>query len=655
MNYQARRKPWQNKDKVSRSSRRVFPENISLQEAWEKWGKVLESIRPLPSEEIPVIHSLGRITAEPVIALNSSPFYNSSAMDGFAVRFEDTFGASETTPVRLKIGPEAVEVNTGDPLPEGFNAVLMIEDLQIENGYITFHAPATPYQNVRSVGEDIVKTELILPENHQIRPVDIGAMLAGGNTRVLVRKMPRAVIIPTGNEIIDPGTPLEKGKIIDYDSFMIGAIIEASGGTFERVDVVPDSKELLKKTISDCLDKSDFVVTIAGSSAGTRDFCPDAIAELGDVLVHGIRIRPGKPVLLGLINEKPVLGIPGYPVSAYITFELFGIPLINRLRGLPDPPEERITAHISRPVSSTPGKEEFLRVKLGRVRDKFMATPVGRGAGALMSLQRADGIVRIPELSEGAAPGSEVTVRLLRPLHEIENTLVMIGSHDISIDILSNWLKKTHPSFSLSSAHVGSMGGILAIKRGEAHLAGTHLLDEETGEYNIPFIRKLLPDLPLRLVTFLRRQQGLIVPKGNPRGITGIQDLTRDDIVFINRQKGSGTRLLTDKCIREAGLDPSEIRGYEREEFTHMGVASSVLSGVADTGMGILTSAIALDLDFIPVATERYDIIVPGEFDGFPPLAALLEIIRKDGEFRKSVLSLGGYEVDDMGKVVYEQ
>ncbi len=635
--------------------RRIYPENISLDEARERWLSFIQDIPPLQPENIPVTESLGRITASAVTALHSSPSYNASAMDGYAVRFEDTFGASETSPKRLKIGEQAVEVNTGEPLPDGFNAVIMIEELQVKNGHITFYQPATPYQNVRTVGEDIVKTELILPENHRIRPVDIGAILAGGNTHISVRKKPRVVIIPTGNEIVPPETPPGKGKIPDFNSYMLGGVITEHGGECIRTEIIPDDKTLLKEAISKHLNNCDIIITIAGSSAGTRDFMPQVVRELGEVIVHGIRIRPGKPVLLGRIGEKPFLGIPGYPVSAYITFELFCLPLLYKLQGIPLQGDDKAMVMLSRPVRSSPGRHEFLRVKIGSVKGRLMATPVGRGAGAIMTLQRADGIIEIPEMSEGIAPGTEVEARLLKSRAEIENTVVMIGSHDNSIDILANHLRKLHPHYSLSSAHVGSMGGISAIRRSEAHLAGTHLLDEESGEYNIPFIKNLLPGVPLKLIRLLDREQGLIIPKGNPKSIKGIRDLIRNDVVFINRQKGSGTRLLTDKCLRDAGIEASQIQGYDREEYTHMGVASAVKSGVADAGMGILTAAIALDLDFIPVAVENYDIIIPGEFEDFPPLRAVLEIIYSDREFRDSVRSLGGYNTENMGKVVYEQ
>ncbi len=653
-------------------SREIYLEGTPLHEALTKWLSRFdseESGRPLSGEIIHVKDSLGRITAEAVIAKISSPFYHSSAMDGYAVRFVDTFGASETSPMRLRIGEQAVYVDTGDPIPDGFNAVIMIEDVNIvgakskgqsaksekdESGYIEIISPATPWQNVRVIGEDIVATELILPENHRIRPVDTGAMLAAGYTEVAVRRKPKVVVIPTGTEIVEPGTELKKGDIIEFNSRILGGLVSEWGGNAVRFRIVPDRFDEIKKAILDALGMGDMVVVNAGASAGSEDFTARAVRELGDVLLHGVNIKPGKPVILGWVKGKPVLGIPGYPVSAFITFHLFAKPLIYRWQGLEVEKQEMIRAKISRQVASALGQEEFLRVKIGKVGNNLIATPISRGAGVLMSLVRADGFVRIPAMSEGIGSGTEVDVELIRSRSDIENTVVCIGSHDNAIDLLANILKKKYPRFSLSSAHVGSMGGLMALKRGEAHFAGTHLLSEETGEYNVPFIKRLLSDKKIVLVNLVYREQGLLVLKGNPKNIKGFKDLTRDDVIFVNRQAGAGTRLLTDKCLKELSINPKDVKGYEREEYTHMGVASAVITGIADTGLAILASAKALGLDFIPVAKERYDLAIPREFLETDMLQNLLNIIRVDKEFRETVKGLGGYDVSDMGKVMYE-
>jgi putative molybdopterin biosynthesis protein len=633
-----------------------FLDNEPLADAIRKYHEALKiaTIRgPLAGERIPVSDALGRITSEAVIAKISSPFYHSAAMDGYAVRFIDTFGAAETRPKRLNVPTEAVAIDTGDPMPDEFNAVIMIEDVEkVSDSQIEILKPSTPWQHVRLVGEDIVATELIFSENHVVRHVDMAAMIASGHTSVSVRRRPVVSVIPTGTELVDPGSVPKKGDIIDFNSTMLSAMAIECGAHAIRKNIVKDDAALLRMTILDSLTDSDIIVINAGSSAGREDFTADVIAELGSVIVHGVAIKPGKPVILGIVKGKPVIGIPGYPVSAALTFNLFVKTLIYSLLGITSPDLGTITAKLSRQVASTLGLEEFIRVKLGSVAGNLIATPVTRGAGALMSLVRADGIIRVPAQSEGIASNHEVTVELLRSPHDIENTLVCIGSHDNVLDVLANVLKKKYPQYSLSSAHVGSMGGLLALKRREAHLAGTHLLDEQTGEYNVSYIQKMLPDQKTLLINLVYRTQGFIVPRGNPKSIKGFDDLKREDVVFVNRQTGAGTRLLTDLYLKRLKIDPRNVKGYYHEEFTHMAVAAAILSGAADTGLAVLSAAQALQLDFIPVAQERYDLAILQEFYDMPMMRALLAIIREDKEFRDQIVAMGGYDISEMGNIV---
>ncbi|HXW68761.1 MAG TPA: molybdopterin biosynthesis protein, partial [Dissulfurispiraceae bacterium] len=599
-----------------------------------------------------------RVTAQPVFAKYSSPFYHSAAMDGYAVRYADTFTAGETTPLLLKIGSDAVCVDTGDPIPEGFNAVIMIEDLNVNDGHIEIYQPVTPYQNVRVTGEDIVATELIIPENHIIRPIDIGAMLASGNFEIKVRKKTRLALIPTGTEIIEPEMVKERPpvppEIIEYNSAMFQGLAMDLNAETVRFPIVKDDPEAIKKALYDASRLSDLVVINAGAGRGSEDYTLEAIRSLGEVLVNGAAIKPGKPVIIGIINSKPVFGIPGYPVSAYITFQLFVRPVIARLSAITAKAGDEIEAVISRQIASSLGIDEFIRVKVGVVGDKQIATPIGRGAGLLMSLVRADGIIKIPADSEGLSAGHKVAVELFRNKEEIRKTIVCIGSHDNILDLLANSIKKNYPDYSLSSAHVGSMGGLMALERGEAHCAGTHLLDEDSGEYNVPFIKRFFPEQKMVLVNLVYRQQGLLIKKDNPKNINGFEDLLRDDVLFINRQPGSGTRLLLDKYLKEKGISPSMIKGYEKNEYTHMAVASAVLTGLADTGLAIYSSAKALGLNFIPVADERYDIAIPYEFMEDEMIHIMLRVIREDNEFRSMVQSLGGYDTTEMGKVLFE-
>ncbi|MGC8938207.1 MAG: molybdopterin biosynthesis protein [Thermodesulfovibrio sp.] len=639
--------------------KKVFHELISLDEARQRllnFFKERVSI-PIDAEVISVKSALGRVTAEPVFAKFSSPYFHSAAMDGYAVRARDTFTATEREPVRLKIGVDAHWIETGDPLPEDFDAVIPVEDVNIKNGYIEIYASVPPYNDVRPIGEDIVATELIIPESHVVRAADIGAMLASGITEIKVRRKPVIGIIPTGSELIDAETIKERipnpPELIEYNSAVLSSLVTEVGAEAKIYSVVPDEEDKIKNAILHALNECDIVLLNAGSGYGKEDFTYKVINELGEVIINGVAIKPGKPFIAGFIREKAVLGIPGYPVSAFLCFDIFVKPLIELYLGISTKKEEVLKAILSRQISSSIGVDEFVRVKVGRVGDKYIVTPMGRGAGLLMSVVRADGYIVVPRGSEGFSQGSEIPVYLWRSKEEIDNTVVCIGSHDNTLDVLYNFLRKRFPQVTLSSAHVGSMGGLIAIKKGEAHIAGTHLLDEATGEYNVPFIKRLLPEKKVVLINLVYRIQGFIVKKGNPKNIKGFEDLTRDDVVFINRQAGSGTRLLLDKHLKELGISPDAIKGYDRDEYTHMAVASAVLTGRADVGLGILSAAEALGLDFIPITEERYDVLIPQDFLELPIIQAVLKVIKEDEEFKKAVNFLGGYDTRDMGKIMY--
>jgi molybdopterin molybdotransferase/putative molybdopterin biosynthesis protein len=639
------------------NERRIYIEPMPLGDAQRLWREKLEALgawSTLGAETLAVDGALGRVTAGPVFARVSSPFYHSAAMDGVAVRFEDTLGASERGPKRLAVGRDAVYVDTGDPLPDGFNSVIMVEDIdELESREIEIIAPATPWQHVRVIGEDIVATELILPENQRIRPQDISAMLAGGITEIMARRRPVVALIPTGNELVEPGALLKKGDIIEYNSRMLAGMVREWGGEPLRYGIVPDSLEALKKYVMDASGKADLVVVNAGSSAGSEDFTYHVVKELGEVYVHGINTKPGKPAILGAVGGKPVMGAPGYPVSAWLVFGLFAKGLVYRMQGLVPPPVEKVEARLSRQLASQLGPEEFVRVKLGRVDDNVVATPLPRGAGVLMSLVKADGIIRIPPGAEGLAAGGSVEAELLGPRDALDNTVVCIGSHDNALDLLASFLKRRRPELSLSSAHVGSMGGLVALARGEAHMAGCHLLDERTGEYNVSYVQKHLAGTKSVLVNLVYRVQGFIVPRDNPKSIAGFSDLARPEVSFVNRQAGAGTRLLTDLHLKRAGIDVSKVRGYDHEEYTHMGVASAVLTGVADTGLGILAAANALGLGFVPVSEERYDLVIPERHYDTDKVQAVVELIREDAGFREAVNSMGGYDTRDMGREMW--
>ncbi len=633
--------------------RNVYLSNMELSEALRLLSEAYASAgSPLGAEWISVPEALERVTAEPIFARISAPFFNASAMDGIAVKAESTYGANERNPVRLKKGVGYHVVDTGDPIMDPWDAVIMIEEVtEIDSETVEIRCAASPWEHVRPVGEDIVAGELILPACHRIAPIDIGALLSGGILEVPVIRKPRISILPTGTEIIEPDQPMEIGKIIESNSRVFEAIVKQCGGEPLRLSPVPDDYGLLLETVKHAVDISDVVVINAGSSAGTEDYTAKIVAELGEVLVHGLAIKPGKPAILGKVQGKPVIGIPGYPVSAWVVFDSVVKPLIYSMLRQDTPERHMVEAVVSRRIVSSLKHLEFVRVKLGKVGGRLVATPLSRGAGVTMSLVKADGILAIPLTSEGVEAGETVKVELLRELKAIENTVVVIGSHDLVVDLMADTLHTLWPDSGLSSAHVGSMAGLMALQRGEAHIAPIHLLDEDTGGYNVSFVRKMLPDLKAVLVKGVRRVQGLIVSKGNPLGIATLGDIGNPGIRFVNRQKGSGTRLLLDYQLKGLGVDPAVITGYAREMTTHMAVASAVQSGTADVGLGIQSAAQILGLDFIPVGVEEYDFLVPEEYLETESVQRFIEVLKLEA-FHERVLALGGYELENPGMTI---
>ena len=637
--------------------RNVYLKMKTLPEAREILFQTFGALPPLPAEKISVPDAVGRVLAEPVHALLSSPNFHLAAMDGLALKAEITFGASAAAPRELVVGRDAFYVNTGHVLPQDTDAVIMVENVnEVDEERVEIEAPAFPWQNVRRVGEDIVATELLFPQNHVITPYCVGALLAGGVFSVAVKSKPKVLIIPTGSELVDwrelETHDFKPGQVLETNSFVLGKLVEQCGGTFRRHEMVVDDTAKIKQALKKAVNQDyQLILVLGGSSAGSEDFAKTAIVDLGEIKVHGVTIMPGKPVVIGSVKNKPVFGIPGYPVSAIIAFEQFVQPLLYALLGQPHPQRETVSVQPTKKIASKLGVEEFLRVKLGEVGDRIVAIPLPRGAGTITSITEADGIIRIPNHVEGINDTEKVSAELLRPLATIRRTIVIVGSHDNSLDVLADQLKAGHSELTLSSSHVGSMGGLMAIKRGVCHLAGIHLLDTADGSYNRSYLKKYLPDTAVKLIHLVQRDQGLIVKPGNPKEIHGIEDIGRKDVSFINRQVGSGTRILLDYKLNQLGIKADGINGYQNEEFTHMAVAVSVLSGSEDTGLGIYAAAKALNLDFIPVVTEQYDLVVPREYFETEPVQILLDIINSP-VFKQRVEALGGYNTQNTGEII---
>jgi putative molybdopterin biosynthesis protein len=629
----------------------IYLEDVPREQAL---NQLLDAFQvPREVEWVPTTQALGRVTAEPVYAFLSMPHYHASAMDGIAVRAEDTYGAHEQRPKQLVEGESFVYVDTGDPIPAGFDAVIMIEHIQDKgSGIVEIIEPATPWQHIRPVGEDVVSGEMLLPQGHQIRPVDQGALLAGGVLSVPVVKKPVVAIIPTGSELVPPTVDVLPGQIIEFNGTVFKGYVEQWGGEPYYYGIVKDDPEKIKQALLQCVEKADIVILNAGSSAGSEDFTVHLIEELGQVFTHGVATRPGKPVVLGYINDTPVIGLPGYPVSAYLTMEWFVQPLIYRYLGLSLPKRPTLEVTLGRRLVSSMGSEDFVRMNIGYVNGRFMANPLTRSAGVTMSLVRADGLLVIPPESLGYEQGEKVTVELYKPVEVIKKSILFSGSHDLSIDLLSSLVKERDHDRQIISFHTGSMAGLMAIKKGEAHVAGTHLLDEQTGEYNLPFVKRHLSGEPVVLVRFLRRQQGWIVPKGNPHQVQSVRDIAEKKLLYVNRQRGAGTRILFDTLLKEEKISAEEIAGYGREMYSHLNVAAAVKEGTADVGLGIYSAAKALGLDFIPVAGECYDLLMSREFFESEGGQMLLEIMTSEA-FRIQIEKLGGYSVEEIGQPIF--
>lgn len=629
--------------------RNLYLSNIPVEEALEKYLSALGKPE-IKSEIASVTEALGRVTSGAVFARFNSPLYDSAAMDGIAVVSAKTIGARDTSPLILLPERDFRIIDTGDPVRPPYDAVIMAEDLEPkDDGSVLIRAAAAPWQHMRPVGEDIVQGEMILPRFHMIRPIDIGVLLSGGITQLEVLQKPAVSIIPTGTELIEPGETPKDGDIIESNSRMFEALVTEEGGIAKRLPPVNDSFEDIESAIKDAVKNSDAVIVNAGSSAGTEDYTVHVLRKLGEVVVHGVAMKPGKPVILAVVDGKPVIGLPGYPVSAYLAYQNFVSPVLARFTGKTPDKLTNVRAVLTHRIVSSLKHQEYVRVKLGRVGERLVASPLSRGAGAAMSLVRADGFCIIDRDSEGLEAGETVNIALTRTLSELENTLVSIGSHDLILDIIADLMPERFAGFHLSGTHVGSTGGLMALKRGETHIAPIHLLDEGSGKYNIPALKTIFPDEEVALIKGVGRTQGIMVQKGNPLGIRDITDLPLGN--YVNRQRGAGTRVLLDCLLKRAGIDPGEIHGYDREAATHMAVAAAISGGSADAGMGILSAARAMNLDFIPIGDEEYDFAIHCDFLDLPAVCAFIEVLRSP-EFHAKLDSLGGYTYANAGEIV---
>ena len=626
--------------------------NVPLEQAKKDYlWTLIEQGFAARTERIRVQDAFGRITARAVYAYINAPHYACSAMDGIALYARDSFGATDTTPVTLS-AVQFKEVDTGDPIPEGCDAVIMVEELvRNEDGRVTIHAPAAPWQHIRQIGEDICAGEMILPSFMEVTPAAIGAMIAGGVLELEVIATPVVGIIPTGDEIVPPCSDPKPGDIMEFNSSIFSAMLASWGAEAKTYPIVPDKYDQIRDMLEKAAAECDMVILNAGSSAGRDDYSSTAVREVGEVLYHGIAIKPGKPAILGYKGAVPILGVPGYPVSGIIVIDELLRPLIDRWYSRETDSGSRTRAKLTRPVVSGLKYQEYVRVRMGYVGNTLMASPLPRGSGVVSSFMKADGMLEVPQGTEGYTAGEEVRVRLLTEKQQLKSTLVVIGSHDPLLDELADLIHREDRRLFLSSAHVGSMGGIMAVRRGEAHAAGIHLLDTATGEYNRAYIKKYFPHGGVYLIRCVGRQQGLMLQKGNPLGITSFADIAQDGVRYVNRQKGSGTRVLMDYLCDKYGVDRDAIYGYEREELTHNSVAVQIAGDSADAGMGIYSTAKLYDLDFLPICVEEYDLLIPESVWHTGLVRQLIRTL-KSGEFKRRIEAMGGYTLDHPGEII---
>ena len=627
----------------------TFISDVPAAEALAAWHAACEAAgcpARTAVEEVAVADAVGRVTAEAVWAALSSPAYDAAAMDGIAVRAADTAGASETTPVLLE---HFVLVDTGDAIPDGFDAVVMREHVHHMGGRgAELRAAATPYQHVRTIGEDVAATELLLPEAQRLGPVEAAAAAAAGLERLRDRARPVVTVIPTGDEVRPVGTAVGPGEVLDTNSLMLAAQAREAGCLAETTAIEPDDPDKIAAAVRAAAVRSDLVIIVAGSSAGRDDYTAAVVERLGTLAVHGVAVKPGHPVVLGAVDATPVIGAPGFPVSAALTFEIFALPLLAALQGLAPRERPRVRARLSRKLASTMGMDDWVRVRLGRVGGRLVAAPLSRGAGMLTSLVRADGLLVVPAALEGHHAGAEVEVALLRERGAVEGTIVAVGSHDLVLDLAASELRAAHPHVTLASTNVGSLGGLVALRDGLCHTAGSHLLDPDTGTYTLPWVERVLGDRPVAVVRLVHREQGLIVAPGNPLSLRGIEDLARPGLRYVNRQRGAGTRVLLDHELGRRGIAPEAVGGYAREEHTHLAVAAAVAAGRADCGLGVLAAARAFGLGFVPVTREPYDLVMAAETVDDPVLAPLWELLSSRA-FLERVEALGGYSTEESG------
>ena len=605
-----------------------FLEVVDREEATARFHRHLKLI-PLGDETIPLSQAIARVLAADITAGVDVPAFDRSSVDGFAVRAADTAGASAQTPKLVRLNPEiltpgveasfsvtpgtATLIATGGMVPRGADTVVMVEhtDTRRVNGetWIEVSRPAAAGAFVAYAGSDLARGETMLRIGQVLTSREIGMLAAVGRAEVEVWRKPRVAIISSGNEIVSPGNPLRPGAVYDSNAAVLAAAVEEAGGIPQQLGIGRDDEAVLRGLIDQGLASSDIVIVSGGTSKGAGDLCYRAVATLKDpgVLVHGVALKPGKPVCLAVTGgNKPVIILPGFPTSAIFTFHEFAAPVVRAFAGLPPERADTVSAILPVHVSSERGRTEFMLVSLvaGETEGSLAAYPIAKGSGAVTSFSQADGFFTIDRQDESVAAGTTVDVQIIGRSHALAD-LVIIGSHCVGLDIIVGRLRAE--GLQVKVLNVGSTGGLAAAKRGECDIAGIHLMDAATGEYNRPFLTPALD-----LIPGYRRLQGLAFRKGDarfeghaaPEAVAAA--LADPGCLMVSRNAGSGTRILIDRLLKDA-----RPHGYWSQPKSHNAVAVAVAQSRADWGVAIETVARQYDLGFIPLQDEHYDFVVP--------------------------------------------
>jgi molybdenum cofactor synthesis domain-containing protein len=655
--------------------RKIFHRLVSPSDVIKIVGEHLD-LKPLGTEVVDLGNALGRVLAEDVIAGWDVPPYDRSEVDGYAVSSLSVEGAEEDKPVVLEVAGSvrigevpkvevkegvAVEIDTGAVIPRGADSVVMVEYTKKDDGKVFVFRASAPGENIARVGSDILKGEILLRGGRLLGVGEIASLAAVGVRSVKVFRKPKVAVFSIGNEIIEPGESLELPKIFNVNMYSIAALLRELGAEPIPMGILPDDPDVIRNALLKALSQTDMIITSGGTSAGIGDLTYRVFDELGEpgVVVHGLKQKPGKPSVIAVVRNKLVVGLPGFPLSCIMAFRNAIAPLIARLAGLSEAHLKpwSIRAVAAQRINGLRGKEVLLPVVLVYREGKLLAYPVKVKSGSVYVLTYADGFVRLPEDRHVVEEGEEVQVELFtRSWRPAE--LIVIGSHDYVLEYLI--MKALGLKENAKIVPAGSTQGILTTASGLGDVGGSHLYDPETGEYNLPFIERLGARDKVYVVRGWRREIGLVVRKGNPKGIRGLKDLLRDDVVFVNRNTGSGTRTYVDQQLRvianEIGKEFNELKrviGYFNEAKTHTGVAASVAQGRADVGVAVKHAAKLYGLDFIKLTEEVYDLIIYKKSISSPLIKELISLLRSP-KFDEVLKNYEGYRRDvNTGMIIH--